>query len=71
VQSLRKDLGAKKSELVSLDENLVDRVWGAEKPPRPKNKVFPLDQKFSGMEYIVCVRSRLQRNRDVIQGQDF
>ncbi|KAH7910665.1 peptidase M24, structural domain-containing protein [Hygrophoropsis aurantiaca] len=47
-ESLRKALETRKSELVSLDQNPVDAVWGVERPARPKNKVFSLDVKFTG-----------------------
>jgi Xaa-Pro aminopeptidase len=49
-ESLRKALVPQNSELVSIDENLVDVVWGKERPAQPCNKVFPLDIKYSGMQ---------------------
>jgi Xaa-Pro aminopeptidase len=45
---LKKSLQPRNSELVSLEQNLVDVVWAQEKPARPKSKVFPLDTKYSG-----------------------
>ena len=48
-ESLNKKLAEKESELVSLPQNLVDAVWGADRPTRPKNRVFHLDEKYSGM----------------------
>jgi Xaa-Pro aminopeptidase len=46
-QALKKSLG--KSELVHLSQNPVDIVWGSERPQRPKNPIFPLDVKYSGL----------------------
>ena len=46
-QALKKSLG--KSELVPLSQNPVDIVWGSERPQRPKNPVFALDVKYSGL----------------------
>jgi Xaa-Pro aminopeptidase len=47
-ETLKKSLEPCNSELVSLEQNLVDIVWGQERPARPKSKVFPLDTKYSG-----------------------
>ncbi len=46
-EGIQKSLEPEQSELVSIQENLVDLVW-ADRPPRPANKVFPLDVKYSG-----------------------
>ncbi|TFY77773.1 hypothetical protein EWM64_g6237 [Hericium alpestre] len=34
------------------EENLVDKVWGADRPARPTNVVFPLDVKHSALLFI-------------------
>ncbi|KAH7924378.1 Creatinase/aminopeptidase [Leucogyrophana mollusca] len=47
-ESLKKSLEPRKSELVALEKNPVDVVWGTERPERPKNQVFSLDVKFAG-----------------------
>ena len=47
-EALKKSLEPRKSELVSLEKNLVDIVWAEERPARPSNKVFPLDAKYAG-----------------------
>jgi hypothetical protein len=47
-ESLNKSLEPRKSELVSLKDNLVDIVWGKERPAQPRNKIFQLDIKYSG-----------------------
>ena len=46
-ENIQKALEPKKSELVSLPQNLVDLVW-PDRPPRPANEVFPLDVKYAG-----------------------
>ncbi|KAF8156834.1 Creatinase/aminopeptidase [Crassisporium funariophilum] len=50
-ESLNKQLSAKDSQLVSLKQNLVDAVW-EERPSRPANKVFHLDEKYSGQSHV-------------------
>ncbi|TFK83165.1 Creatinase/aminopeptidase [Polyporus arcularius HHB13444] len=59
-----KALEPKQSELVSLSKNLVDLVWGSDRPPRPASKVFPLDVKYSGetpTEKLKRVREELKK----------
>ena len=46
-QTLKKSLEG--SELVPLSQNPVDVVWGSDRPSRPKNPVFALDVKYSGL----------------------
>lgn len=67
-QTLTKALEPRSSELVSLETNLVDAVWGQERPARPKSKVFHLDVKYSGRQpshraipgfYILSQESRI------------
>ncbi|KAK4190429.1 putative Xaa-Pro aminopeptidase 1 [Podospora australis] len=36
------------SGLKAVDDNLVDIVWGSDRPPRPNNQVFLLDEKYTG-----------------------
>ena len=50
---LKETLIPKESELVPLSLNLVDEVWGKERPARPTNPVFPLDIKYAGTFGIV------------------
>ncbi|KAF8621347.1 hypothetical protein AX15_007876 [Amanita polypyramis BW_CC] len=64
VESLKKNLQPKKSELVSITPNLVDQVWH-DRPPRPKNPVFHLDVKFSGQTHT----DKLARVREEIEKQ--
>jgi len=45
----RKEEFAKKDvSMIAIDENLVDIVWGAEKAPMPSEKVWILNDKFTG-----------------------
>ncbi|KAJ3872211.1 peptidase M24, structural domain-containing protein [Lentinula edodes] len=54
----RKQAESKGSQtLVPLTTNLVDLIWGSDRPPRPKNAVVPLDEKYSGES----VTSKLNR----------
>ena len=43
-----KDIKAKGITLVSTP-NLVDEVWGVDRPPRPANKIFHLETKYTGL----------------------
>ncbi|KAK1979491.1 metallopeptidase family M24 [Colletotrichum cereale] len=47
------------SDLVPLDENLVDLVWAEARPARPKNPVKVLPEKFSGKD----VKTKLKELR--------
>ncbi|KAJ2880417.1 hypothetical protein H4R27_004730, partial [Coemansia aciculifera] len=45
----RKTLNARgNGDLVAIEENLVDIVWGNQRPPRPQDKVFIHDVKYAG-----------------------
>ncbi|ESK92563.1 aminopeptidase p [Moniliophthora roreri MCA 2997] len=46
--SISKSLKPRNSSLVSIAENLVDQVWGSERPRRPANPIVHLDLKYSG-----------------------
>ncbi|EIW51638.1 Creatinase/aminopeptidase [Trametes versicolor FP-101664 SS1] len=62
-EGIQKALEPEQSELVSIQENLVDLVW-ADRPPRPANKVFPLDVKYSGQSHqdkLKLVREELKK----------
>ncbi|KAF5389726.1 hypothetical protein D9757_006003 [Collybiopsis confluens] len=43
--------------LVAIAANLVDQVWGSERPNRPKNPIKPLNERYSGES----VNSKLDR----------
>ncbi|KAG1738708.1 peptidase M24, structural domain-containing protein [Suillus lakei] len=59
-ESLKKSLEPRGSELVSLQQNPVDIVWGEDRPPCPHNSVFSLDVKYAGETF----QSKLQRLRE-------
>ena len=53
-------------ELVGATANLVDIVWGADRPSRPKEKVTALDIQFSGKhhrEKIEDLRKELEKQK--------
>ena len=37
---------------MSIDENLVDIVWGDQRPPRPSKKVIVLGLEYAGKPFI-------------------
>lgn len=47
-ESLKKKSGA---SLVGMKENLVDKVWGSERPPRPMEQVKTLSEKYAGKKF--------------------
>lgn len=50
----------------SYDKNLVDPVWGAARPARPKNAVYALDVKYAGRghsEKLGHVRQELEKQK--------
>ncbi|KAJ8091851.1 hypothetical protein PM082_021087 [Marasmius tenuissimus] len=59
--SLSKTLKPRDSTLVSVS-NLVDDVWGTERPQRPKNPVVHLAEKFSGESHT----SKLDRLKKIV-----
>ncbi|KAG0707891.1 peptidase M24, structural domain-containing protein [Suillus ampliporus] len=61
-ESLKKSLEPRGSELISLQQNPVDIVWGKDRPTRPQNSVFPLDVKYAGEAF----QSKLKRLREEI-----
>lgn len=63
---IKKDLEPKKSQLVLLKSNPVDEVWGTERPARPQNTVFHLDEKYSGQSFkdkVSKVREEIEKNK--------
>jgi Xaa-Pro aminopeptidase len=55
-------LKKQKSELVALPDNLVDAIW-IDRPARPRNKVFHLDEKYSGQS----VQSKVSKVREILE----
>ncbi|KDQ60006.1 hypothetical protein JAAARDRAFT_711428 [Jaapia argillacea MUCL 33604] len=65
-QSFEDGLNTRDSTLVSLEQNLVDIVWGSERPSRPKSAVEPLDVKYAGQAHhdkIAKVREELEKKK--------
>ncbi|KAJ2359427.1 hypothetical protein IWW50_003904 [Coemansia erecta] len=63
---LRAALKARGGDLVALDDNLVDMVWGKARPARPENAAFVHDLKYAGEAHgdkIARVRERLEREK--------
>ncbi|KAJ1959075.1 hypothetical protein GGI12_004530 [Dipsacomyces acuminosporus] len=62
---IRKKMQLKGSgELVPISENLIDIVWGAQRPARPEDKVFVLDIKYAGEPHsdkIAKIRAELEK----------
>jgi hypothetical protein len=46
---------AGKGTLVAVEENLVDKVWGSDRPARPENPVFVLPERFTGPFPFICI----------------
>jgi len=62
-ESLTKKSGA---SLVGIKENLVDKVWGSQRPPRPAEKVKVLPEKYSGKKFqekIEDLRKELDKKK--------
>ncbi|KAF2965765.1 hypothetical protein GQX73_g7791 [Xylaria multiplex] len=49
--------------LVAVAENLVDLVWGSDKPPRPNEPVIILDKEFAGKD----VKTKLEELRKELE----
>ncbi|XP_055963721.1 xaa-Pro aminopeptidase 2 [Sorex fumeus] len=52
--------------LVSITTNLVDLVWGSQRPPVPSTPIYVLDQQFTGstwQEKVSGIRSQMLKNR--------
>jgi Xaa-Pro aminopeptidase len=47
-KTLREELGKSGHKLVSDGENFIDIVWGSERPSRPSEPIFILEEKYSG-----------------------
>ena len=69
-----KEKGGK--ELVGMDVNLVDELWGNERPSRPAEPIIVLDVKYAGKDYlekIDAVRKDLEKKKSpglVLSGLD-
>ncbi|XP_063102466.1 xaa-Pro aminopeptidase 2 isoform X1 [Cavia porcellus] len=53
-------------QLVSITANLVDLVWGSERPPVPSEPIFALENAFTGstwQEKVSNIRSQMQEHK--------
>nr|XP_037864820.1 xaa-Pro aminopeptidase 2-like isoform X2 [Chlorocebus sabaeus] len=53
-------------QLVSITTNLVDVVWGSERPPVPNQPIYALPEAFTGstwQEKVSGVRSQMQKHQ--------
>ena len=51
---------------MGLETNLVDAVWGKDRPPRPDEKVKALDVQFAGKKFeekIEDLRKELEKKK--------
>lgn len=54
-------------ELVSIPTNLVDLVWGPERPPIPSGPIYALQEEFTGstwQEKVTAIRSQMQKHQE-------
>ncbi|KAG0129765.1 putative Xaa-Pro aminopeptidase P [Tuber indicum] len=54
------------TSLLGIPNNLIDEVWGDDRPNRPNNPVMVLDEKYSGKEFplkIEAVRKELENKK--------
>ncbi|RYP67374.1 hypothetical protein DL771_007265 [Monosporascus sp. 5C6A] len=55
-------------DLVPIAENLIDKVWGDDRPPRPSEPVIVLKPQFSGKDVktkLAEVRKELDKNKSL------
>lgn len=66
-KKLSEKLGKRSSgELKAVEENLIDIVWGADRPARPVEKVKVLDEKYAGKSFkskLDDLRQELERQK--------
>ncbi|KAJ8508751.1 hypothetical protein ONZ45_g8992 [Pleurotus djamor] len=62
-ENLSKTLSPLNSELVSLETNIVDTVWGNDRPQRPSNTILHLDVKYAGEDHT----EKLKRLRELVE----
>ncbi|KAH8702372.1 putative Xaa-Pro aminopeptidase P [Talaromyces proteolyticus] len=65
-RKLSDSLAKNGAKLVGIEQNLVDQVWGEERPPRPSEKVKVHPEKYAGksaQEKIADIRKELQSKK--------
>lgn len=50
-------------DLMAIEENLIDQVWGSDKPPRPVEPVIVLENQFAGKD----VKQKLEEIRKELE----
>ncbi|XP_037367864.1 xaa-Pro aminopeptidase 2 [Talpa occidentalis] len=53
-------------QLVSITTNLVDQVWGSERPPIPSKPIYALQEEFTGSRWqdkVDVVRNQMTKHR--------
>ncbi|KAJ2706348.1 hypothetical protein H4R19_005017, partial [Coemansia spiralis] len=65
-KALRKALQARSGDLVAIEDNLVDAVWGAERPPRPENPAVVHPLEYAGEAHA----DKIKRVRAAIEKGD-
>ncbi len=63
-RKLSEKLSEKGGKLIPISSNLVDQVWGGDRPAKPQKTVFVLDNKLAGKEFsekIADVRAFLTK----------
>lgn len=49
-----------------MPKNLIDEVWGTERPARPNNKLIVLEQKYAGkpfQEKLEALRKEMEKKK--------
>ncbi|KAI1094601.1 aminopeptidase-like protein [Rostrohypoxylon terebratum] len=55
-------------DLAAIEENLVDIVWGEDKPPQPEEPIIVLDEKFAGKDAktkLTELRAELKKKKSL------
>ncbi|KAI1781452.1 aminopeptidase-like protein [Hypoxylon cercidicola] len=55
-------------ELIPVEENLVDKVWGVDRPPQPNEPVIVLSDKFAGKDVktkLADLRKELEKKKSL------
>uniref|UniRef100_UPI00398F063D xaa-Pro aminopeptidase 2 n=1 Tax=Pristiophorus japonicus TaxID=55135 RepID=UPI00398F063D len=64
-ESYRKPLLQGKRSFVAKEHNLVDEIWGAERPPVPKENIFKVPAEFLGRTWqmkVKDIRTQMKNN---------
>jgi Xaa-Pro aminopeptidase len=70
-RTLKSELAKIGSSLVPVKNNLVDQVWGQERPQRPSEPIFVLDEKYAGRSTaskIQELRAELKKKGSEVRG---